>query len=67
MSDHPEHPLAAKLYRDFRAGSKIMTKDEAWRIANELDAQLARIIELERAGAKLVKQVMGAVGVESMS
>lgn len=61
MSDHPEHPLAAKLYRDFRAGSKIMTKDEAWRIANELDAQLAEIIELRSAGAKLAREVKASV------
>lgn len=73
MSDKPEHPLARKLYRQFKAGSQIMTKDDAWQIANELDAQLWRIQQLEselavtkRAGAKLVQQVMGAVGVEAL-
>lgn len=34
---HHEHPMATKLYRKFRAGSAVMTQDEAWDIANELD------------------------------
>jgi hypothetical protein len=67
MSDKPEHPMAKRLYREFRAGSQIMKKDDAWNIANELDKQYAYILELQaevvtlrRSGATLVKQVMGA-------
>jgi hypothetical protein len=62
--DPPEHPLASKLYRQFRAGSGALTKDEAWDIANELDAQLQHIQELQQklaaaltAGAELSRNV----------
>jgi hypothetical protein len=56
----PEHPMAKKLYRDFRAGSKTMSKDEAYHIGSELDRLQARVAELEGAGASLVAQVLSA-------
>lgn len=69
---HPEHPLAAKLYREFRAGSNYLTKPEAYQIGNELDSQLARIRELEgqlaaalTAGRELVRKVRSSM--ESLS
>jgi hypothetical protein len=59
--------MAKRLYREFRAGSQIMKKDDAWNIANELDKQYAYILELQAevvalrgAGSSLVKQVMAA-------
>lgn len=60
MSTIPEHPMASRLYRKFRAGSATMTKTEAYDIGSELDALLARVRELEAAGASLVKQVVSA-------
>jgi hypothetical protein len=56
----PEHPMAKKLYRDFKAGSKTMSKDEAYHIGSELDRLQARVAELEGAGASLVRQVLSA-------
>jgi hypothetical protein len=56
----PEHPMAKKLYREFKPGSKIMTKDEAYCLGSELDRLQARVTELEGAGASLVKQVLSA-------
>lgn len=52
----PEHPLAAKLYRDFKAGSQIMTKAEAYKIGNELDSLLAQQLALHRdMGVKIAE------------
>lgn len=47
MSTIPEHPMATKLYRKFKAGSAVMSKTEAYDLGSELDAQQARIRELE--------------------
>jgi len=67
MSNQPEHPMAARLFREYRAGSKIMTKIEAYAIGNEMNALLARVVELQqendelrKAGGSLVRQVMAA-------
>ena len=54
----PKHPMAERLLREYHAGSRIMTKIEAYAIANEMNALCARIKELEDAGASLVKQVL---------
>lgn len=44
---HAEHPTASWLYRKWRVGGAILTKDEAYRIGNELDRLHARVLELE--------------------
>jgi len=41
---YEEHPLAAKLYRRFKAGSDTMTKAEAYDIGNELDRMHRELI-----------------------
>lgn len=50
----PEHPLAAKLYRDFKAGSQIMTKTEAYKIGNELDSLLKQTLDLHAEMARKI-------------
>lgn len=62
-----EHPLSTWIYKHFKAGSNVLTKPKAYDIGNTLDAQFARIRELEEqvsmlqaAGGNLVRQVMSA-------
>lgn len=59
-----EHPTASWLYRKFRVGSAILTKDEAYRIGNQLDALAAYIHELEEGLAEIGVEVKR--GIESL-
>jgi hypothetical protein len=63
----PEHPTASWLYRKFKAGTDTLTKDEAYRVGNQLDAQRVRIKRLEAeidalrsAGGDMVRKIMAA-------
>lgn len=46
-SELKDHPRAARLFRQFKAGSDTLTKTDAYEIGNELNRQAARIRELE--------------------
>lgn len=35
--DHVEHPTSSWLYRKFKKGSAVLSKDEAYSIGNQLD------------------------------
>jgi hypothetical protein len=43
-----EHPTASWLYRKFRVGGNILTKEEAYGIGNELDRLHRLVKELQR-------------------
>lgn len=62
----PKHPMAEKLFREYHAGSRIMTKLEAYALGNELNANYARVVELQTENARLRQQLIGALGVESL-
>lgn len=66
IADRPEHPMAVRLFREYRAGSRIMTKLEAYALGNEINALLARVVELQRENAKQRGQLMSSLGVESL-
>lgn len=63
-----EHPTASFLYRKFKAGSAMLTKDEAYRIANEIDRlanESAYLIGLGRSLSDLSQRM--AASIETLS
>lgn len=56
-----EHPLAAKLFRQFKAGSAILTKVEAYQIGNELNSLLGQVYDLHREMAAKIGEARETV------
>ena len=57
----PEHPTASWLFRKWRVGSAILTKDEAYKIANELNRLYLRNTELEANRIAAATQVASCI------
>ena len=57
-----EHPTASWLYRKFRPGNAILSKPDAYKIANELDRLLAENKRLTDRNDRLCSELTSLAG-----